>query len=235
MSTINITYGPHDLTVEDFTLNISEWAAAFKDVLSLGNDAVPFRNGQPANWNDAVQAGDRVEFVKVRGKKGCDVLSKREFCLRYFVSEEEWQTCLKNGLRVGTHEGVVVVIPEQGVEVLQQVRQTAGDGTTTSNGLRLDETTLQCQWSDMTCRLRPKLFALLKRLARKPGKYVSMNSILDEIWNDRVAGYPTVQKTASDLQRALSQAGMNELQIDGRSNPGFYRLRISSSFHSASE
>jgi hypothetical protein len=70
MRTINVIYGAHELVVDDFNLTVSEWAAALQDVISLGEDAVPFRNGHRAEWNDGVEAGDRVEFFKRRGRKG---------------------------------------------------------------------------------------------------------------------------------------------------------------------
>ena len=231
MRTINVIYGPHDLSVEDFTLTVSEWTAAFKDVLSLADDAVPFRNGQRAEWNDAVEAGDRVEFVKVRGKKGCDVLSKREFCLRYFVSEEEWQTCLKNGLRVGTHEGVTLVIPEQGVEVLQQVRATPNasmsSAKTSIAGLYLDESAFSIHFEGKTCRLgNSKLFRLFRILARNFGSYVTHDALVRMVWNVFVPEPNTIHKLASRLQHALYAARMSALVIDGRSVRGHYTLTV---------
>jgi hypothetical protein len=231
MPTINVIYGAHDLVVDDFNLTVSEWAAALQDVISLGKDAVPLRNGQPANWNDAVEAGDRVEFVKVRGKKGCDVLSKREFCLRYFVSEEEWQTCLKNGLRVGTHEGLTVVIPEQGIETLERVRATSNaslsSNKTSIAGLLIDERVFSIHFDGKTCRMgNSKQFRLFRVLARNAGTPISHDALVPLVWEDFVPESNTIHKLASRLQQTLEDAGMSALVIDGQSVRGHYLLSV---------
>lgn len=230
MRTINVIYGAHELVVDDFNLTVSEWAAALQDVISLGEDAVPFRNGHPAHWDDAVEAGDRVEFVKVRGKKGCDVLSKREFCLRYFVSEEEWQTCLKNGLRVGTHEGVTLVIPEQGVEVLQQLRATSNasmsSAKTSIAGLHIDESAFSIHFDGKTCCLgNTKQYRLFRVLARNSGATVSHDALVRLVWEDFTPETNTLHKLASRLQKTLNDAGMFALVIDG-SVRGRYSLTM---------
>jgi hypothetical protein len=231
MPTINLVYGAYDLVVEDFHLTVSEWAAAFRDVLSLGDDAVPFLNGQRAKWNDGVEAGDRVEFMKLSGKKGCDVLSKREFCLRYHVAIEEWERCLKAGLRVGTHEGVVVVIPEQGVEVLQQVRATLNaslsSAKTSVAGLHIDESAFSIHFDGKTCRLgNTKQYTLFRVLARNAGAPVSHDSLFRLVWEDFTPETNTLHKLASRLQESLDDAGMSALVIDGRSVRRHYTLTV---------
>lgn len=231
MPTITLAYGAYDLVVEDFHLTVSEWAAAFHDVLSLGEEAIPFLNGQCAEWADGVEGGDRLEFMKVRGKKGCDVLSKREFCLRYFVSEEEWQTCLKNGLRVGTHEGVTLVIPEQGIEVLQQVRATPNVNLSSAKtliaDLYIDEPAFSIQFDGKTCRLgNTKQYRLFRVLARNSGAPVSHDALFRMVWEDFTPESNTLHKLASRLQETLDDVGMSALVIDGRSVRGHYTLTV---------
>lgn len=230
-NTVNLIYGPHDYFLEDLKLTVGEWVAAFSDVLSLGENVIPFLNGQRANLTDAVGSGDRLELIKRRGKKGCDVLSKREFCLRYFVSEEEWEACLKAGLPVTLHQGVPVILPDKGIEALQRVRQSSkfipALAKASVAGLHIDEPAFSIHFEEKTCLLgNSKQFKLFGILARNVGTHVSHDALVRLIWEDFVPESNTINKLASRLQESLNEAGMSALVIDGRSARGHYILCV---------
>jgi hypothetical protein len=93
----------------------------------------------------------------------------------------------------------------------------------------IDYDTFSIQWKGEMCLLRNgKPFALFERLHQRPGAYVRVEDLIDELWPDNVVERNTVQKTASRLQSLLRKASMTDLIIDGKTNPGHYALVISS-------
>lgn len=77
------------------------------------------------------------------------------------------------------------------------------------------------------CELRnTKPFQLLGRLARRPGNYIPVERLIDDVWGNADIEKNTVQKTASSLNRLLLEAGMDHLMVDGRRNRGFYALVV---------
>jgi hypothetical protein len=69
-----------------------------------------------------------------------------------------------------------------------------------------------------------KPFALLVRLNRRPGWYVSVPELKEDICGvDSPVNDNTIQKHASDLRTQLRNAGMDGIEIDGKVK-GHYRL-----------
>lgn len=69
---INLVYGAHDLSVDVAGLTVLEAQMAFKDVLSVEDDAEAYVNGKlvPNKADIRLQQGDRLEFMKEAGQKG---------------------------------------------------------------------------------------------------------------------------------------------------------------------
>jgi hypothetical protein len=66
-------------------------------------------------------------------------------------------------------------------------------------------------------------FALFERLSQRPGIYLSISVLINEVWTGRNPETNTIQKTVSTLKKKLRDAGMESLTIDG-SNKGHYSL-----------
>jgi 7-cyano-7-deazaguanine synthase in queuosine biosynthesis len=66
-------------------------------------------------------------------------------------------------------------------------------------------------------------YRLLERLNRRPGDYISVNQLRDDVWQNPSTEKNTVQRTVSNLRRKLESAGMSAIKIDG-SQKDHYRL-----------
>jgi DNA-binding winged helix-turn-helix (wHTH) protein len=73
--------------------------------------------------------------------------------------------------------------------------------------------------------LRRRVDRLLERLARRPGIYVPISTLVEEVWGDELTQKNTVQKTVANLRKCLSTVGMEALNIDG-SECDHYVLRL---------
>lgn len=96
-----------------------------------------------------------------------------------------------------------------------------------SAGLRVDRSRYSVKWHDETCVLgRTMEFRLLERLARSHNHYLSVDRLLDELWNGECA-YPTVRSAICRLRRALRKSGATDLadRIDGHVH-GHYGLML---------
>lgn len=76
-SKVRLTYGIHDFQAEIAGLSVEESQLAYTDILGVEDDAEVFANGRRAEKSVRLQAGDRLEFVKVRGRKGGDEEQRR--------------------------------------------------------------------------------------------------------------------------------------------------------------
>lgn len=86
--------------------------------------------------------------------------------------------------------------------------------------------TLRAELGAKTCFLgNTKEFHLLARLNQRPGAYVSVDSLREDVWRDVETDKNTIQRTISNLRRELGEAKMTEVVIDG-SQKGHYQLRI---------
>jgi DNA-binding response OmpR family regulator len=70
-------------------------------------------------------------------------------------------------------------------------------------------------------------YAVLKRLSRRPGAFVSVDSLRTDVWRDDDTEKNTIQRTICNLRRKLRDAGLSGVTIDGRQR-GHYRLVVQS-------
>jgi DNA-binding response OmpR family regulator len=81
-------------------------------------------------------------------------------------------------------------------------------------------------WKGAECSLGPTLsFRLFCRLARTPGRAVTVEDLLDDVWGGR-RSEPTVRSAVRQLRARLRQGGMADLADAIRRLPGHYVLRV---------
>jgi hypothetical protein len=61
-----------------------------------------------------------------------------------------------------------------------------------------------------------KEYALAVRLARALGRYLSVGTLREDVWDDFKTEKNTIQRTVSNLRKKLREAGITDLVIDGR-------------------
>jgi len=93
----------------------------------------------------------------------------------------------------------------------------------------VDEDGLRACFRDKGCFLGSTIeLKLFRRLALRPGAYLSMETLLADVWDGNTRRRNTVHKCASTLRKKLRDAGMGELlDIDG-SQRGHIAMKISS-------
>lgn len=74
-----------------------------------------------------------------------------------------------------------------------------------SGPLRVDLVTRTAYWFDEEVDLTPRLFTLAAYLAARPGVYVSIQTLLQEVWREGWANADKVHKAVSRLRRALGR------------------------------
>lgn len=91
----------------------------------------------------------------------------------------------------------------------------------------VDRDTFTVQYVGKECELRnTKEFALFERLNRRPGQYFSIDTLIQDVWNDEPTEKNTIQRTVSNLRRKLREAGLDGIEIDGKTNRGHYALKL---------
>ncbi len=91
--------------------------------------------------------------------------------------------------------------------------------------LVFDRDRLAVTWREHSCVLgASKGFAILERLARRPGAYVPDDELIDEAWGS-ARTYSTLRSEICRLRRRLRRGGLGELaaRIDGGMR-GHYRI-----------
>jgi DNA-binding response OmpR family regulator len=63
----------------------------------------------------------------------------------------------------------------------------------------------------------------LDRLNRRPGRYVSLDALRQDVWGDRDTAKNTIQRTITNLRRKLREASLTGVLLDGNEK-GHYRL-----------
>jgi hypothetical protein len=66
-------------------------------------------------------------------------------------------------------------------------------------------------------------FRLLERLNRRPGLFLSIETLRASVWNDKHLAKNTIQRTVCNLRRKLRDAGLTGVSIDGMQK-GHYQL-----------
>jgi 7-cyano-7-deazaguanine synthase in queuosine biosynthesis len=96
-------------------------------------------------------------------------------------------------------------------------------GRTGSAKLVVDKEMLGAHFQGKTCFLgNSKEFDILLRLNRRPGRYVTVESLSNDVWPNQRVEKNTIQRTISNLRRRLVDAGFC-IQIDGKQRDN-YRL-----------
>ena len=67
---INIIYGAHDLDLPLAGFRVDEIELAVREILDLGGEFETYVGGRLVGWSYRLIAGQRLEFMKVRGRKG---------------------------------------------------------------------------------------------------------------------------------------------------------------------
>lgn len=92
---------------------------------------------------------------------------------------------------------------------------------------RVDRKTFTVNYKGKICRdLTPVEFDLTERLAKTLGRYHSLDTLREDVWNerDKLTSTATIQKTVSNARKKLRHAGLTGFNFDGRSRPGHYAL-----------
>jgi DNA-binding response OmpR family regulator len=77
--------------------------------------------------------------------------------------------------------------------------------------LMVNPATFTVEWHGQHCDLGPTiLFRLIQHLAHRPGRYLSYDILMEEVWERRCSN-ATVRSAVKRLRRALCDAGMPDL------------------------
>ncbi len=92
--------------------------------------------------------------------------------------------------------------------------------------LVLDEESFEARLGNRSCLLGNTFeFRLLARLNRRLGRYIHIDTLREDVWQDRQTAKNTIQRTVSNLRRKLHDAGLVGVLIDG-SQRGHYGLLL---------
>lgn len=90
----------------------------------------------------------------------------------------------------------------------------------------VDDSRFAVRWNGNECRLGSTvLFRLFVRLARSANHYISIERLLEEVW-DGSRSETTVRSAVRNLRRKLEAAGMAELADAIKGQPGHYALLL---------
>lgn len=93
-------------------------------------------------------------------------------------------------------------------------------------GLVVDRTRFEVRLDGKPCRLgNHKEFAMIELLARRMGQFVTVQDLVDEVWDGAKRTGNAVHQVASNLRRMLRSDGLTRVVIDG-SSPGHYCLTL---------
>jgi hypothetical protein len=89
-------------------------------------------------------------------------------------------------------------------------------GSAGNSSLILDDNTLEARYGSKACFLgNGKEYQLLHRLLRRPGHFVTIDVLREDVWEGERVEKNTVQRTVSNLRRRLQDSGITEVVIDG--------------------
>jgi hypothetical protein len=120
-------------------------------------------------------------------------------------------------------EREAAILPaDQSESVPQPQSESGSDQDHAMLVLSRDDFTVQYRGG--TCQLGNVIaFILLERLNRRPGIYISLDTLITDVWKGTVVSNEAVQKQKSLLKKKLHDAGMSGITIDGRQRHN-YRL-----------
>jgi len=80
----------------------------------------------------------------------------------------------------------------------------------------IDDETFEVRLGKKTCFLnKSREFMLIQRLNRKPGRFVSLDALREDVWHDRLIDKNTIQRTVSRLRARLRSEGFEGIEIEG--------------------
>lgn len=100
-----------------------------------------------------------------------------------------------------------------------------------SSDLKVDRSSFSIIWRGRSCQLRNGLpFRLLEELIHRRHQYVSVENLLERVWNSEDRSPSAVRTVVWELRRRLIAGGMPDLaeSLDGISCRGHYRLSLPS-------
>jgi DNA-binding response OmpR family regulator/HPt (histidine-containing phosphotransfer) domain-containing protein len=134
------------------------------------------------------------------------------------------------GLDAGADDYVVKSCePDQLMARVRALLRRGGDGASSPflawGDLRLDPSSAQVSFKEVTIACRPKEYTLLELFLRNPQRLLSRSSIIDHLWAyDDAPVEGSVTTLVKDLRRRLKAAGMQTDPIETVYGLG-YRLR----------
>jgi hypothetical protein len=91
----------------------------------------------------------------------------------------------------------------------------------------IDKNTFTVLHAGKSCELRnTKEFAVFERLHRRIGQYFSVDTLAADVWRDEHIEKNAIQKTIGRLRGKLQKAGCHQIEIDGKTNAGYYAMKL---------
>ena len=89
----------------------------------------------------------------------------------------------------------------------------------------IDEDTFTVRYDGKSCVLRnTKEFSFFRALSKRPGVYVPVDKLIEEVWDGQRRSPSAIKTVAYSLRRALKGAGIDQINIDGKTNRHHYAL-----------
>lgn len=93
---------------------------------------------------------------------------------------------------------------------------------------RVCEDTLSVWHKGQRCQLgNTREFYLIQHLARRSNLFVTVDALMDSVWDGQVVTKNAVQRTVSNLRRRLKESGLTDVEISSVRGGGCYTLTIS--------
>jgi len=226
-----LIYGANEVYLDVAGRSVERIESALAEILNLSPDAAAYVDGKRVKSNFLVQAGQRIEWMKERGKKGANFIDVEDFCDLYGLDENEFDWCVKEGMEVlQSKMGPRTIEKSEAAHFgrkLMQQRSDAGRPQLPDKQF-FDETTFSVMYQAKSCHLgNTIMFRLFKRLAARPGIYVNVETLKDFAWgHDEFIETNSVHRQFTTLRKKLARAGISEFEIDGKTNEKHYALLI---------
>lgn len=115
---------------------------------------------------------------------------------------------------------------ELGNEALRPVSDAEAGTAELAGKLEINRGTFTVTYRSRPCELgNTKAFSLLERLNKSAGRFVSVDNLIQDVWQGEAVSDEAVQKQASILRSKLNAAGLAGVVIDGNER-GHYRLKL---------
>jgi len=116
---------------------------------------------------------------------------------------------------------------ELALEILRRRRREYGGRAGIVLADLIDDSRFTVRWNGDECHLgATKLFRLFRRIALSANNYISIECLLEEVWDGDERTEAAVRSAVRSLRRKLESAGMAELAEAIQGQPGHYRLLL---------